>query len=263
MQRDFWSLVLACGFGALVGVFVSLEITEHFQYGRYFWGIGAVLGGLVGYVSVDFSDFREGLILAYRRTIAWRPDGLYWKTFFLTFFEYMVLCLNSVVFFYVVFGDHFLLILGLVLIFSACLSFLYASDIMSPDRYSDSRTYYLKRSIRAKSNLIVFNPFSVFLYWPTQGLWWLMRRAPSAVAAAPSALAEGTLTLGRFAATVFRYVHSRRRTICFSCAALGAAAGYYAGSALAGAVIGAMLGAVEYQLVALRWLKLVPNGGRA
>ncbi|MBI2465932.1 MAG: hypothetical protein HYV66_01730 [Candidatus Sungbacteria bacterium] len=238
MQRDFWSLVLACGFGALVGVFVSLEITEHFQYGRYFWGIGAVLGGLVGYVSVDFSDFREGLILAYRRTIAWRPDGLYWKTFFLTFFEYMVLCLNSVVFFYVVFGDHFLLILGLVLIFSACLSFLYASDIMSPDRYSD-------------------------LYWPTQGLWWLMRRAPSAVAAAPSALAEGTLTLGRFAATVFRYVHSRRRTICFSCAALGAAAGYYAGSALAGAVIGAMLGAVEYQLVALRWLKLVPNGGRA
>ncbi len=264
MQRDFWSLILACGFGAFVGAFVSLEIAEYFQYGRYFWGLGVIIGGLFGYVSVDPSELRSGVALAYKRTIAWRPDGLYWKTFFLSFLEFIGLCLNSVVVFCFISGDHFLMIFAMVLVVSTGSSFLYASEIMTTgSRHYNSRKYFMERNEDSKRNLLVFNPFSIFLYWPARGLWWLMNHVPSAVIAAPSTSTKVARAIGQFAATAFRYVHSRRRTICFGCAALGAAVGYQAGSAVIGAGVGATLGAVEHELVAIHWLKVVPNGGRA
>ena len=65
-------------------------------------------------------------------------------------------------------------------------------------------------------------------------------------------------TLGMFIAGVFVYVHSKRRTICFVDAALGAAIGYTFGSAIVGAVAGAVLGIINYEVISVRWLKLTP-----
>jgi hypothetical protein len=39
--------------------------------------------------------------------------------------------------------------------------------------------------------------------------------------------------------------------------ALGAASGYYFGSAILGGVVGMILGLVNYEIVSIRWLKLV------
>jgi len=65
-------------------------------------------------------------------------------------------------------------------------------------------------------------------------------------------------TVKQFAVGAFFYVHSERRKICFVDATLGATAGYFLGSAIAGALIGAILGIVNYEIVSIRWLKIVP-----
>ncbi len=253
MQRDFWSLILACGFGAFVGAFVSLEIAEYFQYGRYFWGFGVIIGGLFGYVSVDFSDFREGLVLAYKRTVAWRPNWAILGTSFLFFITLSVVLSNAAIFIgYLNNWEAVLKILAL----SESISLLFV--LLCVAEGCDMPSH------RDMNKVILYgNPISVVFLWLPKGLWWSMKRAPSAVVAASLCLVGAGQETVEFATTAFRYVHSRRRTICFGCAALGAAVGYQAGSAVIGASVGATLGAVEYQLVAIHWLKVVPNGGRA
>ena len=64
-------------------------------------------------------------------------------------------------------------------------------------------------------------------------------------------------TFCRMVWRVFKLIHSDMRVLCMTDAALGALAGYYLGSALIGGFIGAGLGWVNYQLVSVRWLKLV------
>lgn len=57
MNRQLWSIVGACALGACIGTFTALDISTRFQYGSYLWGIGALLGGIVAYVAVDFRHF--------------------------------------------------------------------------------------------------------------------------------------------------------------------------------------------------------------
>ncbi|HXK31292.1 MAG TPA: hypothetical protein VJZ94_00875, partial [Candidatus Paceibacterota bacterium] len=64
--------------------------------------------------------------------------------------------------------------------------------------------------------------------------------------------------IAQFVAGVFVYVHSQRRTICFIDATIGATIGYFFGSAIIGAIAGALLGVINYEIVSVRWLRLVP-----
>ena len=98
MDRDLWTTVLASVLWSFVGAFIALEIGQNFQFGQYFWGIGVIIGSLIGYVSGDVADFRSGVARAYRQTIAWRPDGLFWGSVFLTSIAFFVLFSNHIVF---------------------------------------------------------------------------------------------------------------------------------------------------------------------
>src|SRR3989344_3996542 len=81
MTRGWLSIALACAFGALIGTLTALEISARFEYGSYLWSIGALVGGIAAYVAIDFRHFCAGVAHSYRRTVAWRPYGLWWKAF--------------------------------------------------------------------------------------------------------------------------------------------------------------------------------------
>jgi len=56
----------------------------------------------------------------------------------------------------------------------------------------------------------------------------------------------------------FRLVHSDMRLLCLVDSAIGGTAGYYLGNPIIGGIIGALCGLLNYELVSVRWLRLVP-----
>lgn len=81
MHKQTFSLGFACALGACIGALSAQEIAVRFVYGSYLWAFGALFGGLVAYLVVDFREFCAGAAQAYRRTISWRPNRFYWKSF--------------------------------------------------------------------------------------------------------------------------------------------------------------------------------------
>lgn len=90
MKKESLSVMFACALGAFIGALSAIEISACFEYGSYFWGVGAIFGGLVAYCAVDFQNFCAGVARsyrvsagnvadAYRKVAAWRPYLPYWK----------------------------------------------------------------------------------------------------------------------------------------------------------------------------------------
>src|SRR3989344_5328089 len=71
MQRSL-SISLSCFFGGLIGSLVSLEFATLLTTPGAL-ALGMLVGGLVGYASVDFSHLRQGVTRAWHETINWRP----------------------------------------------------------------------------------------------------------------------------------------------------------------------------------------------
>lgn len=63
----------------------------------------------------------------------------------------------------------------------------------------------------------------------------------------------------RLCKKIFFLIHDDVRLLCFTDSMLGACVGYFAGSAIIGAVAGAIFGVINYQIVSLRLLKLLPR----
>lgn len=61
---------------------------------------------------------------------------------------------------------------------------------------------------------------------------------------------------------LFIQIHSEIWLLCGLDAAIGTGIGYYLGSALIGAVVGGIFGLVNYQIISVWWLHLVPTSSR-
>ena len=70
---------------------------------------------------------------------------------------------------------------------------------------------------------------------------------------------SGICVLGLFSKQVLVLIHSDVRLLCGTDAAIGAGIGYLAHNPLIGALAGGILGLANYELVSIRWLKLVPR----
>lgn len=259
MRKETWSVGLACALGAFIGALSALEIASYFTHGSYFWAIGALFGGFVAYCAVDFRHFCAGVARSYRAAIAWWPDTLYWKVLF-SVFGALAVAANSVLWMFA----------GIVMYFAdtddsitrgfLAVSFVYTSISFccgcwaaSPGNKAD-KVEVCSSSLKAMRD---WNPIGI-LYWTIIGLAWVAVRTPSAVMSAGRSVGHAYRMLKKFFIGVFINVHSDRRTLCFVDAALGATAGFFLGSAIAGAVIGAILGVFNYEIVSIKWLKLVP-----
>lgn len=143
-------------------------------------------------------------------------------------------------------------------------------DIRTPSSYPDK--------IEVRKCLVKYgNPLMVFVGWPLYGIGWtiyqLIRVSPRipgavvrAVAATGKAIPRALIwiwnlakILALFGWLVFKSIHSNWRVLCLIDAAIGTAIGCLTGSAIIGGIAGAVIGALNYQLVSVRLLKLVPG----
>ncbi len=265
MHKQTFSLGFACAVGAFVGAVSALEIATHFPYG---WAFGALMGGVVAYLVVDFRQLLVGLIQAYRHTVVWKPDHLYWKSFCISFGGTMAFGSTiSIAFGALMFSRDVTATFNAFILFEklmiSCLAVL-GVGIAYFQCHADSwRSNHGKRRVLLRVQkqgyweMVHLNPLS-FLLFVARFLLSFARGVPAALAWCSAKLPAAYRQVCALVVRVFIYVHSARRTICFVDATIGAAAGYYFGSAAIGAVVGAVLGVVNYELVSIRWLKLMP-----
>ncbi|MGD0328202.1 MAG: hypothetical protein ABSB00_00610 [Minisyncoccia bacterium] len=288
MKKETWSIMLGCAFGALIGGLCAREIQLRLAYGGYLWISGAFLGGAIAWCAGEFKQLWASIVHAYRDTIAWKPDLLYWKTVGATFLGVVTLGITM----YIGFFGLFYLVsflspsslepqivpirkeapssaatvpvlisaLSGVLLLMALVIALGATS--RPKQHSDEE--YKKMLLRMKKDgleqLLKGNPVGVVYYalkYSLKGLRYVVPLVPTAVVIGTAALVVAAKTAGQFIARMFIYAHSKKRRIRSIAAFIGVVVGFFFGSPIAGAIIGAIVGGVEYNVVSIKWLKLV------
>lgn len=267
MNRHFWSVLFACALGGLLGALFGIEVARRFAFGQHMWALSALGGGLVAYVAVDFRHFCDGVVSAWKKTIRWRPDALYWKTWLISFAGMLTVCSTLILMFalveYLTGGTNFSW-LGLLFKAFVLLSMLLAGPcaLSSSSRKPEmSDEIWLARIQSCTdfgwSALKWCNPVGMVV-----GLVLLCVKLLSLLPALWQDITNTAVSilppLKTFFWQAFVNVHSKLRTLCFMDATIGATVGYFCGSPILGAVIGGLLGAINYELVSIRWLKLVP-----
>lgn len=269
MRKETGSIAFACALGAFVGALSALEIQSRFVLGSYLWIFGAFLGGLTAWCVVDFKQLCTGVARSYREVINWRPNWIYWKAFVTCFGGMISICLSALVVAFSLFilptqsGQSMsqvdMIFIAKVLTTVCVVSSLYMT-LLAVRLGGDVRRLENAREFGWVS-MREFNPVNL-AYWVLYGIWFVIRRLPKIVIVALPVIYTVTVAVKMIVITTFVYVHSERRTLCFVDATLGAIAGFFWGSAIVGAVLGAIFGVVNYEIVSVRWLELVPNGAK-
>lgn len=282
MRKDLLSLGFALALGTIIGGLCADEIAARFTYGSYFWAFGALFGGIISWCVVDFRHFCAGVKRSYRDTIAWRPNLLYWKTFGVAMLG--VTAMTMTVFIYMVGGFVYLMLLDqrpvptgsisdstllfyavvVIIVASLFAGALVASMMTSRSGLVDNERYK-KRLLRVKKEgfwqLTHWNPLSAtiyVIYYALKGTLYVVVRIPAAMPIAKAAGITGFRTVRAFIVGVFINVQSERRMIALIFATAGAAVFHSFDSVIIGLVVGVGFGLLEYEIVSVRWLKLVP-----
>lgn len=248
-MSDTAKVFLACALGALVGGLVAL------QFGPHFWWIGTLTGGFVGYLAYDFPAVLAAIPKAYRAARSWQPDKVYWRHLIRDVFGMlgilqcaaalllamvmmvmqdpkMTLPMAGLCFLVWSFG-------GLPLCF-----LLGVVDDRLPLTYRKTNPISVCLWILA----VLFRTTLLFLHFLLQELQ-----------AVPARYRDLCFFVKCFSITFFREIHSDLRLLCGTDAALGAAVGYFVGNALVGAIVGGIFGVVNFEILSIRILKVVPT----
>ena len=228
-NRVFWKGLLASATGAWVGGMIALQMNQ------YFWWLGMLVGGLVGYVSYEPKECLTQTVRIVRQAfsgITSKSFIAFWKRFGWNFFDLGSLWFLSCCFSYflIIFVEPkvpikaFLFATFVILISMILVSFVVSFDSDYPSHGELGK---------------VINPISLIF-------WYLPRLLIKAIRALPVALRW----LGRLIVQVFVAVHSQERWMCLLDAALGSAWGYYWRHAVIGAFAGALFWLVSYQMIA-------------
>lgn len=279
MNAKSFQVALATGLGAFVGSLLALEL------GGWMWWLGALTGGLVGYLTYEFKAVLKALPVAWRAAwtaVAWRPPAKTGKVIRRIFVPAWL----TYTYGYVSYGIPFLT--GFPLFLSAIpnsqgdyLNFSWASLVgahifgyvlfgvialspavftMAPSRCYSSR-YRFRLLLKANAKFRRgCNPALVYGYWLPRGLWWLVTGLGQAIICLPAAAIATLRLVLSFVKALFLAVHSEIRLLCGVDAAIGATIGYFSGNAVFGLMAGGVVGVLNFELVSKRWLRLVPNG---
>lgn len=254
--RNVIKVMLAVFAGAFIGAMVALQFTANF------WWIGLLAGGLAGYLAYDPAEVIRNIPTAWRtaRRETWKYSlgGLImyfkfmikeWRSFLRGVQLMLVICmwlygLGYIMSDFDVSATSQFMSLKAMLISIACIILLFSQLFGSLFATADeSATKLFKAMIKYS------NPFRVFFYSLPRGIFF------------------GTILLVKFAVkftvTLFKLIHSDLRLLCGIDAAIGAAIGYFTINPLLGATIGAVWGALNYWLISVKLLKLVPARQRS
>ncbi len=252
------SFLFAAALGATLGALIAIEFAPPLGFSEGLAAtFGVIIGGLVGYIAVDFQQFLTSVLRAYQVAFALpsatiskikivrkhyratssdqKKNGLYFAGGL--FFVY------AYIFYFAIFP----LLAYNPLVSGAFVTFMIAIVLMAGFTVT---LYPSTRAISGKS----------LLYWSTIGI------PHSLIFKVLPWLAVGLYKIGSwlvvqtgvFLKTLFVATHSDRRVLCCLDAMLGTLVGYYAGSWPLGTVSGLLFAVVSYELVSKRWLKLAP-----
>ncbi len=255
MERTL-KIFISCALGAGVGTMVALEVYH------YFWWIGLLAGGVVGYLSYEFKEVLAVIRIAWHAVIGFRPDRQkVVKGFLGTIVSLSV-------------GTSFLSLIWIALVpieklLSAEASLAFSFTVVPIWlTVALSATLFMKiegqgiecGSSKALKKMILFvNPIMMFTYWPVWFLWKIVQGLVKYGPLVPPVLWKGLSNIVLFVKTVFILIHSEIRLLCGIDAAIGATIGYFAGSVLIGAVVGGIIGVLNYKVISVRVLHLVPG----
>ena len=268
MKQEFWSVWVACSLGALIGAFTALQIGSWVSV-NFIWIVsgGALLGGAIAWIAVDFRHFCAGVSHSYHNTIiTWRPNRPLWTAYFTLFAGIAMVFFSALIGGAIIDGICWgkpramqtLIWTGVSL---AGMAIFFTTGIVAP--WAKMPAQHI-RDVQQLGRYLMRrgNPLGVMFY-SVIGIYWVVAHIPLAIMKGIPATIRGMShairMFARFIAGVFMYVHSSQRTLCFADAAIGATMGFFIGNAIVGAVIGGILGLVNYEMVAVRLLGLSPK----
>jgi hypothetical protein len=238
-------VLLACALGAFVGTLVALQVNHNF------WWVGFLVGFLVGYLSYEYKEVAVAVMIAWRETTSWRPDGAWWKAY--------VRALGRLWVDFTGFGSG-ILVVGL--------SYLWLAD------HHDLKIKFMITGIALVLwpvlatvmicfGTVVLAEESTEQLEKTSGaafyrMWFW--DIPRALYEGVTLLPAGIKVTGKFLRRVFRLIHSEVRLLCGIDAAIGAAVGYHYHNVFIGMVVGGLWGVLNFEVFSIRVLKCVPAG---
>lgn len=243
MERTL-KIFISCALGAGIGTLVALELNH------YFWWVGLLIGGFVGYLSYEFKEVVSTTRQSWHAIIGWRPNWdklrLRWKYFWLFQFCVFLFILNLIPIFGIA---YFFALIGFIPVATVNLLVFFSYVVLpvlcfilvpiTPDFWIEKFSQEELRELKKEMSQIY--PTKVYLKW----LPCLIKK-----------FSGGMVMVFKFIKNIFILIHSDIRLLCGVDAAIGAGIGYYAGSVIIGMLAGGALGIVNYEFVSRRLLKL-------
>lgn len=238
----------ACAFGAFVGAFVGL----HFGY----LVLGITVGGIAGYLSYELDKVIAAFPAAWRATTTWRPEKQWWKVYFryvanracwLSGIVFMCSILLNGLMVCIAQVDHTPILPLIAAVAGSSLVvwvFLISAIATRPPKTISEMELAMKRRPASETYKMFF--------------WEMPRDIVLLFLKLPRWIASGERFVGKFFSKFFRLIHSEIRLLCLVDASIGALIGYFYGSSLIGTLAGGILGLVNFELLSIRILKLVP-----
>ncbi|MFH1990358.1 MAG: hypothetical protein ABIJ19_00690 [Patescibacteria group bacterium] len=250
-------IFFACAAGAGIGSVVAL------QFVAWLWWLGMLAGGLAGYILYDLQvvlsaiktawlqmtdDFSGKATIIVLKSLSCLVVGA--LSLVLTVVPGLILISWS-------FGGYdvadlsFIRIAFLAAVFWAILSIsIWLSFLMMGDCCNAENN---RIAMGFGFLLIRSNPFLFYFYWLPKGIIWLLRRLPGYCC-------KGAKIIGQFIKTVFVLIHSNERLLCMVDAAIGVVVFHFTGNNIfLGMLAGGALGVINYEVISVRLLKLVPR----
>lgn len=250
-------IFIACFLGAGIGTLTALQLNG------YFWWVGLLVGGLIGYLSYEFKKVRRAIPKAWHAVKGWKPNKERWKVGWMMFWA-LVSFLSTILlaFSLLLFIDMetsvwttFVAIFGFSFLVSLLMTIGIVSD-MGVERFE-------KELGDAREMFKNFNPIKVYFYYVPKyivlGLFHFFKGTIYVLVRIPGFLWGIITTIALFIKTLFTMIHSEIRLLCGIDAAIGATIGYFAGSVIIGAVSGGLFGLLNYEILSKRILHLVPS----
>lgn len=256
-MNDSGKIFVACASGGGMGTLLALQMN------LTFWWIGLIVGGALGYVSFDPMAIVHAIPEAWvttKRCSRKAAEAFFFgarEGFCLTstvIFPVYILCVKAVggtnVFVY-------MFLVGFMVFMSLFMG------VVAGTEYLSNPGLLTKKRVRADWKHC--NALAVYGYYLPMGIWHLLNRVPRMISAIPGVALKAAVVLHDVVASIlefgwnlFKLVHSELRVLCMVDAAIGTAIGYRFGSPLVGAVTGGIFGVLNYEVVSVRWLKLLP-----
>lgn len=234
MNRSL-KIFLACGIGAFIGSLIALDMS------KYFWWVGLLVGGFIGYLGYNVQEIPQAARKAYSSIRGFDyPTRTFWKCWMILCGLIFVWTTNTFSSLWLFFGPPALgyregVKAACIFCSVGCVIGLF---ILMSDSTNHSGEEQLLRVLK-KAILYSLPPVILFLLFRL--IWKLVVKMPVAI---------------KFAKTFLIQIHSDLRLLCGIGAAIGTCIGYFAGSAVIGALAGGVFGVFNYEVISKLVLKI-------